>query len=317
MQVCTHALSALNFARNNEARLLPLARGLLYFAFSAPSDLFAYSSRVGEMPAYTTIRRALKGLSDHEAAVTLAHGQDPTTTGFLQSDNVQNYLRQRDPRIGRTNTMNVGLAATYIELEGVKPSALDLDDKRRRLAQKLRAELTVEQLVGFIDDEHIEKVGVLHWLQVLVHYVPQLSNWKTHVSILFRERIKKLPLPAKPTAIHPLASNGKNETITTDLKDALVDFFAQMGQTPKEYLRRLILSGGDGLTYEKMILLKRYLQFHPDPFLSLELLEAVLSLWHAEWTNVSRIFEAHWDSLLSLDPSSLGHSAGKIGRSAP
>jgi hypothetical protein len=83
---------------------------LLYFAFSAPADLFAYSSRIGEMPAYSTISRALSGLSSHEAKVTLTQAQDPTSVPALQIDNVQNYLGQRDLRIGQENKMNVGIA---------------------------------------------------------------------------------------------------------------------------------------------------------------------------------------------------------------
>ena len=88
MQVCTHAISILNFACNNEARLLPLARGLLYFASSAQVNLFAYGSRIREMPAYSTISNTLQGLSDQEA-VTTSHGRDLTKFGILQFDNVK------------------------------------------------------------------------------------------------------------------------------------------------------------------------------------------------------------------------------------
>jgi hypothetical protein len=35
-QVCKHVLALLNFSRNQRAWRLPLAKGLLYFAFSAP-----------------------------------------------------------------------------------------------------------------------------------------------------------------------------------------------------------------------------------------------------------------------------------------
>ncbi|KAF8872739.1 hypothetical protein BD779DRAFT_1708992 [Infundibulicybe gibba] len=315
--VCTHAISALNFARNNEARLLPLARGLLYFAFSAPIDLIAYNSRIGEMPAYSTISRALKGLSDHEATITLAHGRNPIKCGMLQFDNVQNYLRQRDPRIGRENKMNVGLAATYIELEAVDPDAFDADDKQKRIAEAKREKLTVEQLYSMIDFPHIEVVCVLHWLRILTHYVPELEKWKNHVSMLFETRAKRIQLPIQPSKVHPLASSGKNETVTTELKDALLDFFSQLGQTHEDYLRRLILVGGDGLTYEKMVQLKVYMQFHDDIFTSFQLLQPSLAGWHTEWTNLSRDFETHWDSLLSMDPSTLGHSAAQIGRAAP
>ncbi|KAG6824880.1 hypothetical protein H0H92_005538 [Tricholoma furcatifolium] len=114
-----------------------------------------------------------------------------------------------------------------------------------------------------------------------------------------------------------MATSGKSETMTTELKDAIVDFFGQMGSNAKDFQQRLILVGGDGLTYEKLIQLKKYMQFHDDPFQRFELLEPTLSAWHTEWTDLSRIYETHWDSILSNDPSSIGHSAAQVGRPAP
>ena len=46
-------------------------------------------------------------------------------------DNVQNHLQQRDARIGRENVLNIGISATYIEIEGI--DRVHFDDKRRRL----------------------------------------------------------------------------------------------------------------------------------------------------------------------------------------
>jgi hypothetical protein len=126
-----------------------------------------------------------------------------------------------------------------------------------------------------------------HWLRILVNNVPSLAKWKDYVLLLFRTHATKLPLPNKATKVHLLAASGKNETIMTELKDAYIDFFLQLGQKEGDYIRRLILAGGDGLTYEKMIMLKQYLQFHSDPLQSLEILEPVLSSWHMEWTNLS------------------------------
>lgn len=277
----------------------------------------AYGSRIGDMPSYSTVYNALKGLAVHEATVTAAHANDPTKLGFLQFDNVQNYSRQRDHRIGRANKMNTGIAATYCELEDVDITAADLDEKRRLVSENRRAKVTIEELLGMIDHRHLDTVLSLHWLRILVNSIPELSKWQEHVSMLFREKAGRLKLPVKPTKVHPLASSGKNETITTELKDALFDFFAQMGQKDGEYLRRKIMAGGDGLTFQKMLEIQRYLQFHSDPFQSLELLEPILSTWHTEWTDISRIFETHWDALLSPDPSSLGHSAAQINRSEP
>lgn len=129
--MCTHVIANLDFTRNNEARLLPLTRGLLAFSYSQPPDLITLACRAGEMPAYSTIYNALKGLSQHEAKITMAHATDPTKLGFLQFDNVQNYSRKRDQRIGHSNRMIVGTAATYCELEGADITAADMDDKLR------------------------------------------------------------------------------------------------------------------------------------------------------------------------------------------
>ncbi|KII83902.1 hypothetical protein PLICRDRAFT_58707, partial [Plicaturopsis crispa FD-325 SS-3] len=244
-------------------------------------------------------------------------GRDPTTVGIIRLDNVQNYLLQRDRRIGRENKLNIGIAATYFEAEGVDVEAFDLDDKRRCLADSPRKDLDVHKLLGLLDNEHIEMVGVLQWLYVLVHRIPELAHMKSHVSMLYRTRAAKQPLPVKATKTRPLAASGMNETINTELKEALTDFFGQLGQSKDDFLRRLFAVGGDGLTYEKFLLLKEYLQFHENEFESLETLEPVLEWWHMEWTDLNRIFENHWGTPLSRDPSTLGHSAAKIGRKTP
>jgi len=221
-------------------------------------------------------------LADQETAATQAHGRDPTKWGIIRLDNVQQYIRQRDLRIGRENKMQIGIAATYFETEGFVPGAADLDDKRRRIAENKRKYLTIEQLLSWIDQKHLEMVGILHWLKVLTDYVPELTDYKSHVSMLFRTRAAKHQLPIQATKVHPLATSGKNEVIITDLKDALLDFFAQIGQTREDHLRRLIMVGSDGLTYEKILLLKKYLQLHDNEFESFELVEPALEIWHTE-----------------------------------
>jgi len=124
-------------------------------------------------------------------------------------------------------------------------------------------------------------------------------------------------LPVCATNVHPLATSRKNEVVITELKDALLDFFAQIGQMRENYLCRHIMVGGDGLTYEKMLLLKKYMQLHGNEFENFKLVEPELKIWHMEETNLSRLFETHWGAPLSQDPSTLGHSARKIGCMAP
>lgn len=122
--------------------------------------------------------------------------------------------------------MNIGIAATYCELEGVNLSAVDLDERRKLVLEDKRSKLTVSNLLSLIDQKHLDTTFSLHWLRVLVNSVPELSKWKGHVTMLFHEKASKLQLPIKSTKLHPLASSGKNETVTTELKDALFDFFS-------------------------------------------------------------------------------------------
>jgi hypothetical protein len=85
-----------------------------------------------------------------------------------------------------------------------------------------------------------------------------------------------------------MSSCSKNETVTTELKDTLLDFLDQLSILDQQFQDKCVIAAGD--------------------------LEPVLALWHTEWTDLSQIFELFWDSPTSPDPSSLGHSTGKIGR---
>ena len=117
--------------------------------------------------------------------------------------------------------------------------------------------------------------------------------------------------------IHPLATSGKSETAIKELKDGLINFLEQMGQTPDDYQPRVILAGGDGLTFEQMGNLKRLMQTQDGPFKTFEILQPYLQLWHTEWTDLCRLFVAHFGEDRSADPSTIGHSSAKTGFKRP
>jgi hypothetical protein len=81
---------------------------------------------------------------------------------------------------------------------------------------------------------------------------------------------------------------GKKETVTSDLAKSLQEIYSHIGQTETSYTPWLILTGGDGLTYERMVQLKNYLQFHGDAYERLDILEPLLEIWHTKWTDLSR-----------------------------
>ncbi|KAJ6625297.1 hypothetical protein B0H10DRAFT_2161892 [Mycena sp. CBHHK59/15] len=260
LQVITHALADLLFCRTDNANLLPLARGVLYFGCS--------------------------GLSSAEALITSAHGSDPMKAGILLFDNVQNLAHVRDHRIGRENHMNVGMSGLWRQ--------------RQRITYSERANLSVERLFSFLDQEDADTTGHLAWLEVLGGGQGPYCG------------TAKLVIPLEKSVVHVLAPSGKKQTIPSELKDA-------SGQTATNYLPRKLVIGGDGLSYAMVLQLQAYLQWHQDAFKSLEILEPQLQVWHLKWTDIIRIFQTHWGrtSGKSTNPASLGHSAGKIGRSAP
>ncbi|KAL0063202.1 hypothetical protein AAF712_009900 [Marasmius tenuissimus] len=316
--VATHIISSINYSHSSRANLLPVATGLLHFGSQASADLFAHHSRIASMPAWTSSAKALRILSKQEAEITYQHGSNENTMGIIRFDNEQNYHAQRDSRIGRRNRLIIGLGATYYEGDGLDPRDFDLEVKRAMLDKNLRSEVTVEKLLGLIDHQHLETIGVLHMLLPLTQYIPQARSHQEHVYLLFRTRAAKVRAPAAAaTEVHPLASTSKNEVNFSELKDGLLDFMAQTGQTADKHASRMIPIGGDGLSYEKLIQLKELLQFHENKFESMELIEPILEWWHAEWTNLSRIMATHWGSPLSHDPSTLGHSATKIDHKPP
>ena len=240
----------MNFACNSRANILGLMKGLFDFAFGVPHDVFTYNCHVANTVSYQAVRHCLEGLSFQEAKLVMEKGK--TVNGVVVMDNVQNYLIQQDARIGRINTMNVGIAATFIELEGISPNAFDLSAKMQSLEGSQRHQLTVTRLLRYINQAHLDKVMSLHWLLILANYVPALAHIKKDILTGFRTTAAKLHLPVKASLIHPLATSRRNETVTTELKDALFDFLEQIGQTEGDYQQRVTLFSGDGLRRPKV-----------------------------------------------------------------
>ncbi|TFY74885.1 hypothetical protein EWM64_g9126 [Hericium alpestre] len=150
------------------------------------------------------------------------------------------------------------MAATAVKMVDFDPKAWDLDDKLEHLAKNEHRLVDVDWFLGLIDQAHMETIKVLQWLQTLVHHVPELNGYRQHVNDLYKTRAAKcLPSECKKTEIYPLAVTQKDENLTTELRDAIVEFLSQLGQKDGDYVRRLILAGGDGLMYEKFLQMKK------------------------------------------------------------
>ncbi|TCD64683.1 hypothetical protein EIP91_003797 [Steccherinum ochraceum] len=326
--VATEVISILNFSHTQHARLMAAARGLLLAATSASRIQFDYSSRIGFSQNWSTVLALLKRLSKVDAELVRGLGSDLVTWLFITLDNVQRQSKPWEERIGREATMMIGVASMAIEAIDFDPRAYDLDDHLRRVRESRREDLTADSFLSFVDWEHVERVGALQWLQALVNYVPELALYKSEVSRLFRTTNSdtecygagKLPLPpTHKTKIHPLATIGKDEAKNPELRDAVADILEQVGQTHDKHVRRLVPFGGDGLTFEKLVTMKNYLQFqsNTNAYDTLQIVWPFLEAFHTGWAFVSHVYETHWGDKLTRDPARLGHSSTKINRKPP
>lgn len=278
---------------------------------------------MGITTSYSNILWTLEELSKDEAKKLKAIGTDTRHGLDLVFDNVQTYAKQWEARIGRDNAMKVGMAATAVEINNFNPEAVKLENRRQLVCEgkQKKMALTVEGILKLMNAEHAQIVGALHWLQILTTYIPQLEQYQCNVREMFRTKppanMRLDRNGVHKTAVHPLATSGKSETAVKELKDGLVDFLEQMGQTPEDYEQRVILAGGDGLTFEQMLNLKRISQTQDGPFKTFEILQPYLQLWHTEWTDLCRLFVAHFGEDGSTDPATIGHGSGKIGFKRP
>ncbi|PIL27740.1 hypothetical protein GSI_10893 [Ganoderma sinense ZZ0214-1] len=319
--VTTEILSIINFTHTKWARLLPAARAALFFACGVPRAVFDYASRIGLVQSWHATFNLLRRLAEKDAAYVKECGRSLVRWLILRFDNVQQFLRQRERRLGRENKMMVGVAGYVAEAFDFVPEVADLADHLERVRENKRADLTVAQLTTLVDWDHAEVVAALHWLQTLVSHVPALACYRTDVAGLFRTDGAKLVVPVRKTKVYPLGTVAKNEAVTTELRDTLVDFLKQMGQSREDYIPgRIIPAGGDGLTFEKLVQIRNYMQFEPTEYQRFEMLWPFLEVWHTTWTFLSTIFETHFGGtqLTDLeDPGMLGHSATKIDQKPP
>ncbi|KAH9934138.1 uncharacterized protein B0H18DRAFT_841114, partial [Fomitopsis serialis] len=316
--VALEIISMVNFSHTKFARLHPSARSIMFFANGASRGIFNYGSRIAFSQSYNATYATLARMSAQRAEHLIKAGKDKRTGLAMRFDNVQQHVKVREHRIGHENVMKIGVAGTVAEMFDFDLAVADARKKKLSLESNMRATLTVESLLEVVDQHHLRQVFVLQWLQTLVNYVPELATYKSKVAEIYRTQASKFRVPDQKTVIHPLGTSSKNENVITELRDAMIDFLGQIGQSEDDYdPNRLIFVGGDGLTFERLLKLKQYMQFQDSAFKRFENVVPFLETWHTEWTYVSLMFETHWGDSLTNDPSKLGHSANKIDQKEP
>ncbi|KAJ7687522.1 hypothetical protein B0H17DRAFT_1136251 [Mycena rosella] len=204
------ALCSLTLSRNRYASgylALPLA--VWQFACKTHVDEKWIFSRFGFTVHDTTARACLDTLTDSSLAKlrgSVAEGiKNGTMRWQIILDNVQQYCRQRDLRLGREDVLKVGTAATEILLEDCAPGAFDLQNHLDLVIKQERRELTIDSLYGDINWAYIHELTALHWVRILVYFIPQLAYLCQEVTAAFNsEKMTKRRLPkGRKTVMQP------------------------------------------------------------------------------------------------------------------
>ncbi|KAJ7759727.1 hypothetical protein DFH07DRAFT_740983 [Mycena maculata] len=284
-------ISCLTLSRNRYARgylALPLA--VWQFACKTHVDEKRIFSRFGFTVHDTTARACLDSLTDssldkvrESVAEGIANG---TMYWQIVLDNVQQYCRQRDHRLGCQDVLKVGTAATAILLEDCAPGAFNLQDHLDRVMQQEQTKLTIDSLIADINWPYIHELTALTW-----------------------DRI---------TLMQPIGTNAEHSTETQGMLRALLDFLAQMGLDEKALENLIFMARGDGASIAAIWRIKRYLSAHSEHYKAFRnIVPPGPEIFHTRWAELNAMANNLYGSASSTDPSSLSKSATAAGAKRP
>ncbi|KAJ6617040.1 hypothetical protein B0H10DRAFT_1948722 [Mycena sp. CBHHK59/15] len=317
-------ISSLTLSRNRYASgylALPLA--VWQFACKAHVDEKRIMSRFGFTVHDSTARACLDSLTDSSLTELRESVADGIAAGTMRwqfvLDNVQEWCRQRDNRIGRQDVLKIGTAATAILLEDCAPNAFDLQDHLDRVMRQERRSLTTESLFDDIDWSYIEDLMALHWVRILVHFLPQLSHLRKEISDLFKsEAMTKLRLRLRKSLMQPLGTNAERETETQGMMRAILDFLKQMGLDEKALEGLIFMARGDGASIAAMWRIKKFLAAHPSHYKAFRnLVPPGPEAWHTRWTQLNAMAANYYGPASSADPSSLSKARPPLEQNGP
>ncbi|KAJ7737519.1 hypothetical protein B0H16DRAFT_1325909 [Mycena metata] len=318
-------ISSLTLSRNRYATgylALPLA--VWQFACRTHVAEKRIFSRFGFTVHDTTARACLDSLTDASMAklrASVAEGiKNGTMYWQLVLDNVQEFCRQRDHRLGRQDVLKVGTAATAILLEDCAPGAFNLQDHVDRVMLQERRNMTIQSLHADIDWAYIQELTALHWVRILVYFIPQLAYLRPIVNAAFNlPRMRKHQLPKdRVTVMQPVGTNGEHSTETQGMMRALLDFLQQMGLDEEAMKGLIFMPRGDGASIAAIWRIKKFLAAHPEHYKAFRhVVPPGPEIWHTRWTKLNAISSNAYGPASATDPSSLSKSATAAGAKRP
>ncbi|KAK7059604.1 hypothetical protein R3P38DRAFT_2388527, partial [Favolaschia claudopus] len=198
--------------------------------------------------------------------------------------------------------------------------AFNLQDHLDRVVKQERKDMTTESLYSDIDWDYIHELTALHWVRILVEFLPHLAFLRKQVEEIFHsERMTKRRLPPnRKTVVQPLGTNAERETETQGMMRAMLDFEAQMGLDEKAMEGLIITPRGDGASIAAMWRIKKYLSAHPSHYKAFRnRVPPGPEIWHTRWTQLNSISANCYGAASAQDPFALSKSATAVGAKRP
>ncbi|KAJ6562926.1 hypothetical protein B0H10DRAFT_2239795 [Mycena sp. CBHHK59/15] len=220
-------------------------------------------------------------------------------------DNIQQYCRQRDHRLGRQDVLKVGTAATAILLEDCAPGAFNLQDHLDRVMKQERRQLTIDALYADIDWKYIHELTALLWVRILVHFIPQLAYLRQDVAALFNsDAMTKHRLPkGRITVMQPVGTNAEHSTETQGMMRAMLDFEGQMGLDEQAMEGLIFMPRGDGASIAAIWRIKKYLSAHPEHYKAFRnRVPPGPEIFHTRWTQLNAMSNNSGGGKAAVEP---------------
>ncbi|KAK6987804.1 hypothetical protein R3P38DRAFT_2574293 [Favolaschia claudopus] len=316
------AISSFLVSRNQYASGdLALPLGIWLFSTQAHVDIKRVFSRLGYAVSDPTARAALNSLTDSDMNTLHASVGDAMERVDADEakiiDNIQRYVRVYEHGLGKESELKVGTACTILHLENCKPGAFRADDHIARVIAQDRQKMTTESLYKSIDWAHNDQILELHFVRILVEFIPLLNHYSSVVSARFRTMLAKHRIPVHKSVLQPLGTNTEREVENKGMYNALLDFDKQMGVDPKKCDNILSWVRGDGASHATVTRLKRILATTPDIYSSFRNVITTPELWHTKATDLNSCASNHYGPAAAKDPSSLSRSSNATNMKRP
>ncbi|KAJ7868217.1 hypothetical protein B0H14DRAFT_3861573 [Mycena olivaceomarginata] len=315
------AIASFIVARNRYANGdFAIIFGVWHLTCKSHIDVKRIYCRLGSSVSDTSSRASLTSIASSSIAEVRGKIQAATerqqAAGSIILDNVQEYVDVYEQVLGGKAS-----SKSARQLHGsASRTARRAHSMPRitiaRVALKQRQELTFSSLFTDLDWDHIERVTNLHWVRVLVEFVPELNTLLPRINTMFRsDPIAKHRMRADRPAdfFQPLGTNSEHETETQGMERAVRDFETQLGMDPDADTGILTWIRGDGASYANFLRLNKYCA----PLGKFKNKITTPEIWHTGATDLNSIAANHYGLATSSDPSSLSKSSNAAGFKRP